>query len=210
MKKSVLSLLGIIQKQANIKEIETASRSKLIKSTMKPEYSKLGPSFAQKTPKVIAALSKEKPHVVLSHIEKEGEFRINVDGEELSIKPEHIVIERSAEEPYLLAYEQNLSVLMNPTLDDELLSEGYIRELTRRIQELRKKSGMKKSDRIKLLVSSEEKAVAMLNTKELVEKLRHATGSSEAELSTKQHGHFDFTANEKIRDYEFFIGISRE
>ena len=210
VKKSVLSLLGIIQKQANIKEIESASRSKLIKSTMKPEYSKLGPSFAQKTPKLIAALSREKPEAVLSHIEKEGEFRINIDGEELSIKPEHIIVERSAEAPYLLADEQNLSVLIEPTMDDELLAEGYMRELTRRVQELRKKSGMKKSDRIKLLISSQEKAVAMLSTEELLEKLRHATGASEAEVSAGEHGNFEFTASERIRDYEFFIGISRE
>jgi isoleucyl-tRNA synthetase len=210
MKRSISAMLSIIRQQVNVREIDCLAETRLVRTAMKPDYSKLGPAFAKKTPKVIAVLSKEKADAILSCIEKEGEFRINIDGEEIAIKPEHIVIEHIAEEPYLLDCNEGLSVLLDPRMDEELISEGYIRELTRRIQDLRKTSGFQKADRIILAVESEETAAKLLDKKELVEKLKSGTGAAEAKISAGKEAKGEFTCSEKIKDHEFFIGISKK
>jgi len=209
-RRAVKRMAPTITAQANVKNLIVKERSPAISSEIKPEYSKLGPAFGRKTPRVAEAIKNEDPAVIIEHIERDGEFKINIDGEDVSIRAEHLVIEKKASGGYLLDYEDDFAVLLNTSMNDGLLAEGYAREIIRRVQDMRKKLGMKKSDRIKLLVSSQEKAVAMLSAKEILEKLRHTTGASEAEVSTGKHGNFELTANEKIRDYEFFIGISRE
>ncbi|MEM3500733.1 MAG: isoleucine--tRNA ligase [Candidatus Woesearchaeota archaeon] len=206
IRRAVKRMAGVVCTQANIKKLRIVARSNKIISEIKPEYAKLGPAFAKKTPKVVEILRNEDPKKVISDIERTGEFKINVDGEELAIKPEHLVIERKASSGYLLDYENNYAVLLHPELNEELIAEGYAREIIRRVQEIRKNLGMKKEDRIILSISSAEEALRLIGKERIISEIKQITGSSELKISTSKEAGAEIF---KIKDYEFWISISK-
>jgi len=55
----------------------------------------------------------------------------------------------------LLIMKGELKVVIDTTLTPSLEQEGFAREITRRIQALRKKAGLSKNDRVKLVIESE-------------------------------------------------------
>jgi len=209
--KAAKKLSKIILKQANIKQLETVEKSKKIKTAVRAEYSKLGPEFGNLTPKIIAQFAVSSSEAILTHIEKEGFFTVVVDGKECKIKAEHIIIEKAAEQPFLLAELKDFSVMINPILSEELAAEGYVRELIRRIQALRKKSGMQKSDSISLFIRTEKKALEMLSKiPDFEEKIKKSTGSSNMEFSENEPtGSFEHSSDEDIKRTKFAIYISR-
>ena len=141
---------GIIKKQTNIKEIDIQQSLPGIKVSIKADYSKLGPDFGNKAPEIITKLSSESPETVLKHLEKEGKYALKIGKEEMNIVKEHIIVTRQVPAPYIEGNFKNGFIYLNRDIDDELEAEGYARELTRRVQQLRKKAGLQKKDKISL------------------------------------------------------------
>src|SRR3989344_6120594 len=93
-------------------------------------------------------------------------------------------------------------ITLDTKMTEELEREGYVRELTRRIQELRKKAKLKKEDKIKLTVSTKENFLENFK-EELKEKVNAADIKVEKKLEKKPKYH----SIEKIKDKEFEIGF---
>ena len=87
-------------------------------------------------------------------------------------------------------------------MTEELEEEGYFRELTRRIQELRKKAKLKKEDKIRLYVATKGDFLKKFK-EELMEKVNAATIQIENKLE-KKHKYY---SKEKIKEEEFEIGF---
>src|SRR3989344_9428234 len=94
------------------------------------------------------------------------------------------------------------SIDLDIKITEELEREGYIRELTRRIQELRKKAKLKKEDKIKLHIATKENFLENFK-EELKEKVNAADIKVEKKLEKKPKYH----SIEKIKDKEFEIGF---
>jgi len=88
-----------------------------------------------------------------------------------------------------------LSLNLNKLLTPELEKEGYTREVTRRIQALRKKAGLKKQDKIILYIKSDYK----LNEEEIKEQCGVKTFKI---LNTR------FKDNFKVKNESFEIGLN--
>ncbi len=92
-----------------------------------------------------------------------------------------------------------LSIKLDTKMTKELEEEGFFREITRRIQALRKKSGLKKEDRIKLYIKSSYDLSKFKN--EIIEKV----GAKKLVFNEIKGKH---VSKEKIKDKEFEIGFS--
>lgn len=92
-------------------------------------------------------------------------------------------------------------IYLDLRLNSELEEEGFSREIIRRIQNLRKKAGLKKEDRVELFVNGGVDLSKFLNDFEGI------TGASKVHFS-KPHTKYQFISKEKIRDKEFEIGFN--
>lgn len=88
-----------------------------------------------------------------------------------------------------------LKVQLNTVLTPELELEGYVRELTRRIQQWRKQNNLEKTDKIELAV------VSPLNLSRWQKELQQKVGAIKLTFEPKIK--YKFMKNEKIRDKEF-------
>jgi len=91
-------------------------------------------------------------------------------------------------------------ITLDTKMTEELEREGYVRELTRRIQELRKKAKLKKEDKIKLTVSTKETFL-----KNFIEELKEKVNAQSVEVTNSANKTFKFSSKEKIKDKEFEI-----
>ena len=68
--------------------------------------------------------------------------------------------------PFVASADKGLTVALDTTLTEELLQEGWCREIVNKVQNLRKKSGLEVSDRIELDIQgpSEVMAAVALHT----------------------------------------------
>jgi len=67
-------------------------------------------------------------------------------------------------------------IFVNPKLDERLLEEALIKELTRKIQEMRKKNGFKVEEKIALTLNSDEKTNEII--KKFSKKLKKEVGAA--------------------------------
>ncbi len=206
--KAAEKLKNIIKTQANIKEIDVQQSLPGIKLAVKADYSRLGPDFGKKTPQIIAKITSESPETILNHIEKDGKHPITINGEKINIVKGHIIVAREAPAPYVEASFKKGFVYLNKDIDEGLEAEGYARELTRRIQELRKKSGLQKKDRISLFIKTDEEMKNTLNN--FYSAIKDRVGAEILKISelkpSKKH---PFSSKEKVKDREFELFLEK-
>jgi isoleucyl-tRNA synthetase len=143
-----------------MKIIEKFEKAKI---KVKANYNSMGPDFGDKLPKIIGHLMKESDAALLSHLSK-GEYKITIDDSIVSLKKEHFNITTELPPEFAGAEFKSGNVYLDRTRDKELDSEGFAREIMRRVQSLRKKQGLQKSDRIKLCVTVDKELEEMLSS----------------------------------------------
>ena len=97
---------------------------------------------------------------------------------------------------------KELSVKLDTKLTKELEQEGFYRELTRKVQALRKKAGLNKIDEISLVIESNYNLSKFKSQfKEKVGAINLAFGSLD--------GNYDVTSEEKIKGKIFKIAFNK-
>jgi isoleucyl-tRNA synthetase len=100
-------------------------------------------------------------------------------------------------------FDVNLNTQMTP----ELEAEGYTRELSRKIQAMRKNAGLKKEDKIKLTISADSELIEMLKTQE--KSLQEKVNAGKFELTAEEAKIkiYKNNAEEKIKEKTVKIGF---
>ncbi len=98
-----------------------------------------------------------------------------------------------------------LSVELDPVLTPMLEAEGFSREVTRRVQELRKKAGLQKQDKILLEIVDKNNLLSKFE-KEIKEK----TGASSIKISKEAKEKYQFSSKDTIKGKEFEIYLVKK
>ncbi|MBI2138846.1 isoleucine--tRNA ligase [Candidatus Woesearchaeota archaeon] len=201
-------LLTLVKRQANAKDIHIQQSLPGISLSVKPDFKQIGPDFGNRAPKVVAKLALESPQSILQHIEKEGKFVLEIDGEKANIVKEHLIIERKIPEKYVESAFGGGFAYVNREVSKELEAEGFARELVRRIQNLRKTAGLEKKDKVSLYLSMESSMIKALENFEaqIMEKVGAESIDFEIDEAKLSGWH---TAKEKIKGKDFGIWVKK-
>ena len=206
---AVEKLKDVIKKQANVKVIGLVEALKSVKVKVKADYSKIGPDFGDKAPKIIAQLTINSPETILKHIQEKGKYICDIDGETINLAKEHLIVTREVPFPYEEGAFKGGFIYLNKEMTDELEAEGFAREIMRRVQALRKKAGLQKSDSISLFLKTDDELKEML--KEWILVIKEKVGASQFRISelepSKKHAH---VSAEKVKGKNFEIHFDRE
>ncbi len=91
---------------------------------------------------------------------------MSVNGQELELLPDELLVESSSPEGYAVAEGNGVLVALDTTLSPELRAEGLARELVRNIQDARKNAGFAIADRINVYLEGAEHATELHSTLE--------------------------------------------
>ncbi|MFV0303967.1 MAG: isoleucine--tRNA ligase [Moheibacter sp.] len=165
MKERLQAVSELLKQEVNIKEIELLSNeeaSHLLVKSIKPNFKTLGPKFG-KDMKVISEATSKLTNEDIVKLEKEGKIDLELEEKSIELLLEDFEISTKDIPGWTVASNGNLTVALDVTLTDELLSEGLARELVNRIQNLRKDSGLEVTDKIKLMLKNNDKLEVSVN-----------------------------------------------
>ena len=84
------------------------------------------------------------------------------DGEKVVLEMEDLLIDMAQVEGYVSEGEGELTVVLDTNLSDELIEEGFVREVISKIQTMRKEAGFEVMDKIIVNVANNNKVQSVI------------------------------------------------
>ncbi|MBE0567228.1 MAG: isoleucine--tRNA ligase [Krumholzibacteria bacterium] len=143
-------LVGYVAGELNVKQVGAlADPREVALLSAKPNFRALGPRFGKGAPRAAERIAAMTPAEIMA-LRAEGRVELDLDGAPAGFGFEEIQVREEGVAPWVAAGGQGLTVALDTTLTDELRDEGLAREIVNKVQNLRKKSGLEVSDRIRL------------------------------------------------------------
>ena len=99
----------------------------------------------------------------MAELSANGTVTIEVNGVAEALTEEDLLIETVKSDDYVTDADGALTVVLETKLTDELIEEGYVRELVSKLQNMRKDSGFEVMDHITVYVSGNDKIAEIFN-----------------------------------------------
>ncbi len=147
--------VAIIAEELNVKEVRfVADASSFVSYRAKPQLKTLGPRYGKVLPKINAYLGGEGigDAVVAAH-NAGNAYTFSIEGMDVSLEKDDVLIEPMQKAGFVTVTERELSVVLDTNLTPALIEEGFVRELTSKVQTMRKEAGFDVTDHIALTYS---------------------------------------------------------
>ena len=178
----------IITNELNIKNVEFgADLSQCVNFEIKPNLPVLGKAYGKLIPGIKKEIALRNQMELAQKIQNGGTEVINVDGTEIILDNQSVLLTMQGLEGYAFAGEGSIGVVLDTTVTEELREEGYLREIISKIQNMRKEKGFQVSDKINLYVSENDKLIDVI--KKFIDIIKKETLTQEVVYN----GEFDYT-----------------
>ncbi|MGL4109564.1 isoleucine--tRNA ligase [Clostridium sp. LP20] len=145
----------IVKDELNIKAVEFgADLSEHVNFEIKPNLPVLGRAYGKMIPGIKKEIAARNQMELAQKIKNGGTELINVDGTEIELDGEKLLVTMQGLEGYAFAGEGEIGVVLDTHISEELREEGHVREMISKIQNMRKESGFEVADKIKLYVAN--------------------------------------------------------
>ena len=140
---------SVVLDELNIKAITRAEvESELIRYKVKPNLPLLGQKFGKELPAIRNHLNDADGAEVLAEIRSNKSYKMNLNGESISIGRDDLLIEAESAEGFTSSGDDNVTVGLTIKLTEELVQEGIVRDVIRQVQTMRKNANFAVEDRI--------------------------------------------------------------
>ncbi|MEO3753036.1 isoleucine--tRNA ligase [Streptomyces sp. B6B3] len=119
----------------------------LVDTTAKGNFRALGRRFGKRTQPVAQAIAAADA-AALAEALRAGTAAVEVDGEQVALTPEEVIITETPREGWSVASDSGATVALDLEITPELRRAGLARDVIRLVQESRKNSGLDVADRI--------------------------------------------------------------
>ena len=157
-----IELQNQIADELNVHRIEDISQvgSDLVTYAVKANFRNLGARYGAAVQEAAKAISGQEPGELVRAIRSSGKLTIG----NFDITADDLVITETPKSGWAVASHDGESVALDLELTPQLITEGFIREVIRVIQEERKRSGLHVSDRIHIRWNGDAEIVAAFNS----------------------------------------------
>ena len=150
-------LVPLIMEELNVKNVVFENKlDKYMNYSLKPNFKVAGPVLGKNIKAFGAYLAKADAAEVAAELEANGKIAIELNGEEIRAEREFIDVRIDAKEGFAVAMDKNVFVILDTNLNEELVNEGYARELISKVQQLRKSGGLEMMDNIRIYISADD------------------------------------------------------
>ncbi|MGO1651397.1 isoleucine--tRNA ligase [Senegalia sp. (in: firmicutes)] len=153
----ISDLVPLIKEELNVKEVVFAKDLKeYMKFNLKPNFPLAGPKLGKDIKFFAKELNNLDATDAVSRLENGESLKISLNGEDFTFTKELVDIRIESKEGFTVAMENNLFVILDTTLSDELINEGYAREFISKIQQMRKNNDYQMMDNIKIYFNADD------------------------------------------------------
>ena len=150
--------VNIILEELNIKDVElTKDASGFISYNFKPQMRTMGPKYGKLMRPIFDEIAKMDGAEVMETLNSDKPICLNVQGTDVEVFKDDVLIDTQQKDGFVSASDAGFTVVLDTNLTDELIEEGFVREIISKIQTMRKDSGFEVTDRISVVFGGSEK-----------------------------------------------------
>ena len=139
----------IIEDELNVKEVVFTDDVRNFTSySFKPQLKTVGPKFGKQLNQIRTALTELNGNEAMDEINATGELKLRLGEEEIVLLKEDLLIDMAQMEGYVSEGDNEVTVVLDTNLTEELIEEGFVRELISKIQTMRKEADFEVMDKI--------------------------------------------------------------
>ena len=152
----------IILEELNIKALEFSEDvSSFTSYTFKPQLRTVGPKYGKQLGAIQKALATLDGNAAMAELKSTGELKLTEAGDDVVLTEEDLLISMAQTEGFMAEADGDVTVVLDTNLTEELLEEGFVREIVSKIQTMRKEAGFEVMDRILVGYEGTEKAAGV-------------------------------------------------
>ena len=143
---------AIIREELNLKQVSfVQDASGFISYRTKPQLRTLGPRYGKLLGKISAYLAGDGvgDAIVAAHAKGEA-YTFELDGTVVTLGPDDVLVSAQQKAGFVSETDHGLTVVLNTNLTPELIEEGNVREITSKLQTMRKEAGFEVADHIRI------------------------------------------------------------
>ncbi len=148
----------IILDELNVKELVfRKDLSEFTSYTFKPQLKTVGPKYGKLLNGIRTHLTEMDGRKAMEELETTGSLSFDISGSNVVLSKEDLLIDMAQMEGYVTEADNRVTVVLCTDLSEELIEEGFVREIISKIQTMRKEAGYEVMDRIHVYSSGNEK-----------------------------------------------------
>ena len=153
----------IVKDELNVKEFAfTQDVSEFTAYTFKPQLKLLGQKYGKRIGEIRNALAALDGGKSKKELDQNGVLVLPLTDGEISLTPEELLIDASPKPGFAAESDRGVTVVLDTTLTDALIEEGFVREIISKIQSMRKEADFNVTDHIAVYQTGSEKIARLL------------------------------------------------
>ena len=142
-------------------------------------------------------------NAAMDELNANGSLKFEVNGEAVELLKEDLLIDMAQTEGYVSESDYGITVVLDTNLSEELLEEGFVREIISKIQTMRKEADFEVTDKIKVTYEGSEKAEAIF------QKHAEEIGGDTLAVSVEKAAPAGYVKEWKINGEAVNLGVER-
>ena len=185
---------NIVRDELNVKKIiHGADMSEYVDFEIKPNLPVLGKQYGKLIPKIKNEIAKKNQMELANKVKNGEKEQIEIDGETIELDANNLLITMQGKEGFAFAGEGEIGVVLDTHMTEELLEEGFVREILSKIQNMRKDKGFEVMDNIILYVYDNQKLLDIIEKNK--ESIMKDTLAKEIVYNNKEIEYIDVKIN---------------
>ena len=150
---------AIVADELNVKNVTfTQEVCDFTSYSFKPQLKTVGPKYGKLLGGIKNVLSGLDGNAAMDELNANGCLRFEVNGEKVVLNREDLLIDTAQMEGYVSEDDNGITVVLDTNLSEELLEEGFVREIISKVQTMRKEADFEVMDKIVITYEGSEKA----------------------------------------------------
>lgn len=153
----------IIKDELNVKNVEFKDDvSNFTSYSFKPQLRTLGKKYGKLVPKIGEYLKSNEGNYLMTQLKENNSIKFKVDDTDIELFEDDVLIETAQTEGFVSESYKNTTVVLDTNLTEELIEEGFVREIISKIQTMRKEACFEVLDRITVSHSGSKKIAEVI------------------------------------------------
>jgi len=156
--------LDVLREELNVRQVLWASdRTAYVHHEVRPDYPHCGPRFGKQMAGLKKVLEAADGDALAGELEDKGLVTIELDGEDVELSPDEVEVRLVEHEETASQGDRELLVVLDTHLSEDLIAEGWAREVIHRIQTARKEADLDYADRIRVTYLTDPELAAAIH-----------------------------------------------
>ena len=150
--------VDIIADELNVKKVDFAEDvSSYTDYQFKPQLRTVGPKYGKYLKQIQETLAALDGNKAMAELKSTGQLKLDSINEDVVLLEEDLLITMTQAEGFVTEGDNTVTVVMDTKLTNELIEEGFVREIISKIQTMRKEADFEVMNHIKVSYVADEK-----------------------------------------------------